>query len=103
MALRLALSSLILLEGIVTLTHAFRGQPDPLTVAFGGAEAVGAALLAWPRSLPFGACVLVCAFLLAAGVHVLERDWPFAHLVYAVAVLGVLAYDRSQRSPPLAA
>jgi hypothetical protein len=42
-----------------------------------------------PRTVAAGACILVCAFLAAAGVHALGHTWPFDHLVYAVAVVVV--------------
>jgi cytochrome b561 len=81
-----ALGLLILVEGAFNLAHGLASQRDLQLVAFGTAEAVGAILFAWSRTIAVGACVLVCAFLLAAGVHVLHRDLPIEHLVYAVAV-----------------
>ncbi len=103
-ALHFALGLLIVLEGSVNLAHGLSGARDAQLIAFGAAEVIGAVLFAWSRTIAVGACVLVCAFLIAAGVHVLARDWPFEHLVYAVAVLVVLAHHNSPYSsmPPAA-
>ena len=99
-----ALAVLILLEGSVNLAHGFSGDHDAQLLSFGAAEVLGAALFAWSRTIAAGACVLVCGFLIAAGVHVLGHDWPFEHLIYAVAVLLVLAHHRlpHDATPPAA-
>jgi hypothetical protein len=94
-ALHLALGLLIALEGTSNLFHGAGADRDVELIAFGAAEAVGAVLFMWPRTLAAGACILVCAFLVAAGVHVLGHDLPFEHLVYAVAVLVVVAHHKT--------
>jgi uncharacterized membrane protein len=91
-ALHLALGLLILVEGVFNIVHGLAGEGDAQLIAFGAAESVGAILFAWSRTIAVGACILVCAFLLAAGVHVLARDLPIEHLVYAVAVLVVVVH-----------
>jgi hypothetical protein len=46
-----------------------------------------------------GACGLVCAFIIAAAVHLLQGDCPSEHLVYAVAVLFFMIHGSGWRSP----
>jgi hypothetical protein len=98
-ALHVALGLLIALEGALNLAHGFAGERDLQLIAFGGAEAAGALLFLWSRTIAAGACILVCAFLVAAGVHVLGHDPPFEHLVYAVAVLVVLTRYKEPFDP----
>jgi uncharacterized membrane protein len=98
-ALHIALGSLIAIEGAFNLAHGFAGERDPQLIAFGAAEIAGALLFTWSRTIAAGACILVCAFLIAAGVHVLGHDLPVEHLIYAVAVLVVLTNDKSQFGP----
>jgi hypothetical protein len=98
-ALHVALAALIALEGAFNLAHGFAAERDLQLIAFGVAEAAGALLFVWPRTIAAGACILVCAFLIAAGVHVLGHDPPFEHLVYAVAVLVVLAHYKEPFGP----
>jgi hypothetical protein len=98
-ALHLALGLLIALEGASNLFHGAATDRDLQLIAFGAAEAVGAVLFLWPRTIAAGACILVCAFLVAAGGHVLGHDLPFEHLVYAVAVLIVVAHRKTPIVP----
>jgi hypothetical protein len=95
-ALHLALALLIAAEGTVNLVHGFSPQRDPQLIAFGTAETVGALLLPWTPTLAMGVCVLACTFVIAAAVHLLAHDFPSEHLVYAVAVLSVMAHHRGQ-------
>ena len=92
-ALHVALGLLIALEGTFNVAHGLGNDLDPQLAAFGGAEVIGGLLFTWSRTIAAGACILVCAFLLAAGVHLLGHDLPFEHLVYAIAVLMVLAHQ----------
>jgi hypothetical protein len=98
-ALHLALACLIVVEGSFNLAHGLAEDRDLQLIAFGTAEAVGAVLFAWLRTIGVGTCILVCTFLIAAGVHVLERDMPIEHLVYAIAVLVVLSHYRTSLGP----
>jgi uncharacterized membrane protein YphA (DoxX/SURF4 family) len=93
--LRTALGILIGAEGTLNIIQALSAQPDYLLLAFGAAEAAGAVLVLWPRAVLFGACFLSCTFLVAAVVHVSGGDFPFEHLVYAVAVLFVVSHSPS--------
>ena len=88
--LHLALGLLIVVEGAVNLGLCFANERGLQLIAFHAAQAVGALLFILPRTVSVGACILVCAFLAAAGVHALGHTLPFDHLVYAVAVLVVL-------------
>lgn len=88
-ALHLALGLLIVVEGAVNLGLCIANERGLQLIAFHTAQAVGALLFIVPRTVAVGACILVCAFLAAAGVHALGHTWPFTHLVYAVAVLVV--------------
>jgi uncharacterized membrane protein len=97
-ALHLTLALLIALEGASNLFHGFGADRDLELIAFGAAEAVGGVLFIWSRTIAAGACILVCAFLVAAGVHVLGHDLPFEHLIYAVAVLVVAAHHKTSFS-----
>jgi hypothetical protein len=89
--LHLALALIIVVEGVLNIGRG-RSAQDGLLVCFGGAEAVGALLFVWPRAMAVGACVLVCTFLTAAGLHVVGHEFPSEHLVYAVAILVVVAH-----------
>jgi hypothetical protein len=93
--LHLALGLLVLLEGGLNIAGGLSHERSLESIAFGTAEAVGAVLFMVPRTLAAGACILICAFLVAAAVHVVEWDSPIEHLVYGVAVLLVLAHHRS--------
>lgn len=100
LVLHLTLALIIGLEGTLNLIHGLSAQRDPELIAFGTAEAIGAFFFGWPRTMRGGACVLVCTFLIAAVVHVLGGTFPSEHLVYAVAVLFVVAHgSRSLASP----
>jgi len=97
--LHVALALIIAVEGAINLVHGLSAQEDLQLVAFGTAEAVGALVFIWPRSLRVGGCILVCTFLVAAVVHLLAGDFPSEHLVYAVAVLFVMTRGTGGRAP----
>lgn len=87
--LHLALGLLLVVEGAVNLGLCIVNERGMLLIAFHATQVVAALLFIVPRTLAAGACILVGAFLAAAGVHALEHTLPFEHLVYAVAVLMV--------------
>jgi hypothetical protein len=95
--LHLALGIIIAVEGALNLIHAFSAQTDHLLMAFGAAEATGAPLFMWPRTILVGGCLLFCTFVIAAVVHVSGGEFPSEHLVYAVAVLFVMTRGRDSR------
>jgi hypothetical protein len=97
--LDLALGLIVGLEGVLILIQALSVQPDSHLIAFGAAEVIGALLFIWPRTMRIGACVLVCSFLIAVVVHLLEREFPSEHLVYAVAVLLAVAHGNGGPTP----
>jgi hypothetical protein len=67
---------------------------DPHLIAFGTVQTIAAILFIWPRTMLVGGCILFCAFLVAAGVHVVRGEFPSEHLVYAVAVMSVMIHGR---------
>jgi uncharacterized membrane protein YphA (DoxX/SURF4 family) len=85
----LALGLILAVEGVLTLIHAASAHHRLHLIAFASIEVIGALLFIWPRTMRVGACCLVCAFVIAAVVHILEGEFPSEHLVYAVAVLFV--------------
>lgn len=92
--LHVALGVIFAVEGVLILIQAASASHHDLHLfAFAGAEVLGALLFIWSRTMRIGACVLACAFVIAAVVHLLEGDFPSEHLVYAVAVLLVVIHD----------
>ena len=95
-ALHVALGLLLAVEGGINLARCLAGDHDPRLIAFSAVQTAGALLFTWSRTVGVGACILVCAFLIAAGVHALDRhDVPFEHLIYAVAVLVVVTHHKA--------
>lgn len=91
--LHIALALILAVEGALNVERGVSEQ-HRLLVCFGIAEAVGALFFVWQRAIAAGACILVCTFLIAAGLHIAEREFPSEHLVYAVAILVVLIHRR---------
>jgi hypothetical protein len=96
-ALHLVLALLIGAQGAINLVVCIFNARGLHLIGFHAAEVVGALLFVWPRTAVAGAWFLVCIYVAAAGVHAFERNWPFEHLIYAVAVLYVAA--RHDTSP----
>jgi len=78
--LHLALGLLIFVEGSVNLGFCMANERDLELIAFHTAQAAGALLFIFPRTVAAGAWILICAFLAAAAVHALEHTLPFDHL-----------------------
>ncbi|MGH7426843.1 MAG: hypothetical protein ACREMW_13860 [Gemmatimonadales bacterium] len=97
--LHLALGLILAVEGVLTLIHGLSVHNAPHLIAFGAVEAIGALLFIWPRTLLVGGCFLLCAFLIAAAVHLLRGEFPSEHLVYAVAVLFSMVHVRVWSRP----
>ena len=89
-SLRAALGLILALEGTLTLIHSLSVHHDPHSIAFGATETVAAMLFILPRTMRVGGCILFCAFLIGAGIHLLHGEFPSEHLVYALAVLLVM-------------
>ena len=96
--LHVALGLILVVEGTLTLVHALSVHHDSHPVAFGTVEAMAALLFIWPRTIRLGGCILFCAFLIAAVVHLLRGEFPSEHLVYAVAALFVMIHGSGWRS-----
>ena len=94
--LHIALALIIAVEGVLNVNRGF-SEHHGLLVCFGVAEAIGALFFVWQRTLALGACILVCTFVIAAGFHIAGHEFPSEHLVYAVAILVVVAH---RRQPP---
>src|SRR5712692_988249 len=96
--LHVALGLILAVEGALTLVHALSMHHDAHLIAFGTVKTIAALLFIWPRTMLVGGCVLFCTFLIAAAVHVVRREFPSEHLVYAVAVMLVMIHGPSRRS-----
>ena len=99
MTLHLALGLILAVEGGLTLIHGLSAHDDLHLLAFAATEVIGALLFVSHRTMRIGGCFLVCAFVIAAVVHVLRGEFPSEHLVYAVAVLFVMIHGGGWRSP----
>jgi uncharacterized membrane protein HdeD (DUF308 family) len=98
LTLHVALGLILAVEGALTMIHALSAHEDLHLLAFAAIEVIGALLFIWARTMRIGACVLVCAFIIAAVVHLLRGEFPSEHLVYAVAVLFVMIHSGGWRS-----
>jgi len=96
--LHIALGLILAVEGVLMLVHAVAAHHDPHLLAFAAIQGIAALLFIWPRTMRIGGCVLVCAFVIAAVVHLLRGEFPSEHLVYAVAVLFVMIHGSGRRA-----
>ena len=96
--LHIALGLTLAVEGVLTLVHAVAEHHDSHLLAYATMEVIAALLFIWPRTMRIGGCILVCAFLFAAVVHLLRGEFPSEHLVYAVAVLFVMIPGSGRRA-----
>jgi hypothetical protein len=97
--LHVGLGLILAIEGSQTLVHALSVHRDFHLIAFGAVQAIAALFFIWPRTMLIGGCFLVCAFLIAAVVHVLRGEFPSEHLIYAIAILFVMTHGRDWRGP----
>jgi hypothetical protein len=97
--LHIALGLLLAIQGAINLFLCVVNARGLQLIAFHAVEVAGALLFIWSRTIVTGAWVLVGAYLAAAVVHALDRNPPFEHLVYAIAVLIVLAQVRTASRP----
>ena len=99
MLLYIVLGLVFAIEGALVLVRGLSVERDPQLVCYGAVELISAALFIWPRTIRLGACGLVCAFLVAAVVHVVAGEFPSEHLASAVAVAFVTIHSARSPSP----
>ena len=97
--LYIVLGLIFAVEGALILVRGLTGERDSQLICYGTVELISAALFIWPRTIRLGACGLVCAFLVAAVVHVVGGEFPSEHLASAVAVAFVTIHSARSPSP----
>lgn len=93
MLLYISLGLIFAVEGVLILVRGLTVERDSQLVVYGAVEVISAALFIWRRTIQLGACGLVCAFLVAAVVHVAGGAFPSEHLAAAVAVAFVTIHN----------
>lgn len=90
---------LALLWGSVhTVLHL--GATDVHARLIGSVEALGAIAFLVPKTLRFGALILLMTLVLAVALHAARGEWRADLLVYAAGVLLVAVHGPAYRHPP---
>lgn len=97
--LYIVLGVIFAIEGAFILVRGLTVERDPQLLVYGAVELISATLFIWPRTIRLGACGLVCAFLLAAVIHLVGGEFPSEHLASAVAVAFVTLHKARSPSP----
>jgi len=95
----LILGLALLWGSIHTLLHL--GPTDPHARIVGSIEAVGAVAFLIPRTLRFGAVLLLLSIVGAVLVHAAVGDWRPDLLVYAAGVVLVMVHGSAYRHAPM--
>jgi hypothetical protein len=88
------LGLVVLIESVPPMLHLLRksGDADPHVAWLASVEAVGSALFLFPRTMRYGAWILLAVFAIAIVAHLAKGEFPAPLLVYAAGTLFVLIH-----------
>jgi uncharacterized membrane protein YphA (DoxX/SURF4 family) len=100
----MTLGLVVLIESVRPIVAVLAGveQLDQLVVILASIEIVGALLFLVPKTLRYGAWILLAVFTVAIVAHLANGEFPAPLFVYAAGTFFVLVQKHGRRPRPLA-